>query len=137
MYYLDMLWHRPDGTNIPQAEFDSRLIEMLGNKEWIIDGNYQRTLGVRLQACDTVFLMDYPAEICLSNALARIGKKREDMPWVETELDKEFEESIRDFPTKQLPKIYEMLEKHKHGKRVVIFKSRNEADDFLQALARG
>ena len=33
---------------------------------WIIDGNYASTMEQRLQACDTVFFLDYPVEVCLS-----------------------------------------------------------------------
>ena len=53
------------------------------------DGNYQRTLEIRLKACDTVFLMDVPTKVCLSGAKSRIGKKREDLPWTELEFDED------------------------------------------------
>ena len=39
LYYLDMLWHKPDRTNITKEEFDARLIEITGRDRWIIDGN--------------------------------------------------------------------------------------------------
>ena len=80
LYYLDMLWHKPDQTNITREEFDTLSNDIIKKDRWIIDGNYQRTLAERLKACDTVFLMDYPLETCLSGAESRIGKKREDMP---------------------------------------------------------
>lgn len=47
LYYLDMLWHRPDKTNISREEFDIRLKEILETEKWIIDGNYGRTLETR------------------------------------------------------------------------------------------
>ena len=81
LYYLDMLWHKPDRTNIPREEFDARLEEIVRKDKWIIDGNYQRTLELRLKECDTVFLLDYPLEVCLAGAQSRIGKRREDLPW--------------------------------------------------------
>ena len=98
LYYLDMLWHKPDQTNITREEFDTLSNDIIKKDRWIIDGNYQRTLAERLKACDTVFLMDYPLETCLSGAESRIGKKREDMPWVESEFDEEFKQWIIDFP---------------------------------------
>lgn len=55
LYYLDMLWHKPDKTNITREEFDAGLNGIMKNEAWIIDGNYLRTLEVRLQNCDTVF----------------------------------------------------------------------------------
>ena len=105
LYYLDMLWHRPDRTNVSRQAFDAALSAILATDRWIIDGNYQRTLEMRLQACDTVFFLDYPLPLCLAGAQERIGTKREDMPWVETEFDPEFKQWIEEFPKTQLPDI--------------------------------
>ena len=58
LYYLDMVWHRSDRTNISREEFDQRLCEILEKDRWIVDGNYLRTLEMRLNACDTVFFLD-------------------------------------------------------------------------------
>ena len=134
LYYLDMIWHRPDGTNIPREEFDARLSYILRGDSWIIDGNYQRTLEARLERCDTVFLLDYPLEVCLSGAAARIGRKREDMPWVEREFDPEFKRWIEDFGSNQLPRIYRLLQSYGTGRQVVVFHSRSEADSWLKQL---
>ena len=97
LYYLDTIWHKPDRTNISREEFDEKLMDIVKEDRWIIDGNYQRTLKKRLERCDTVFFLDYPLEVCLEGAAGRIGKKREDLPWLETELDEEFRQYIIDF----------------------------------------
>ena len=133
LYYLDMLWHKSDQTNISQEIFDAQLNEILKKDRWIIDGNYQRTLEMRLNACDTVFLLDFPLEICLMGAKSRIGKQREDLPWVETEVDEEFKQSIIDFPKNQLPQIYGLLKKYQSEKQIIILKSREEAERYLQS----
>lgn len=132
LYYLDMLWHKADKTNISKSEFDKCLREITEKEAWIIDGNYQRTLEMRLQACDTVFLLDFPLEVCLAGAESRIGTKREDMPWIETEFDEEFKQWILDFPKNQLPEIYALLEKYAENKTITIFKSRKEADAYIE-----
>lgn len=134
LYYLDMLWHRPDKTNISKEEFDTRLADMINRDEWIIDGNYQRTLEPRLKASDTVFLMDYPVEVCLSGAESRVGVAHEDLPWLETEFDAEFKQWIIDFQNSILPQIYALIETYRNDKDIVIFKSRNDANDYLQLL---
>ena len=77
LYHLDMLYHKPDGTHISKEELEDKLREIFSNDDWIIDGNYQRTLEIRLKECDTVFLLDFPTEVCLEGAKSRIGKKRE------------------------------------------------------------
>ena len=132
LYYLDQLWHKPDQTNISKEEFDKRLGEWIRTDRWIIDGNYQRTLEIRMKVCDTVFLLDFPVEICLLGAKSRVGKEREDLPWVETEFDEEFRQAILDFPEKMLPQIYELIDKYGKEKTIVIFRSREETDGYLE-----
>lgn len=134
LYYLDAIWHKPDKTHIPREEFDRRISEIFAAPEWIIDGNYNRTIEMRLKECDTVFLFDLPTEICLQGATERIGKGRYDLPWIEKELDPEFESFIKEFPKTTLPQIYELLEKYKKEKQVIVFKSRKDADEFLKRI---
>jgi len=132
LFYLDAIWHKPDRTHISRDEYDARLSEILSLDSWIIDGNYSRTVESRLAACDTVFLFDLPVQICLEGAISRLGKPRYDLPWIDTELDPRLEKEIFEFPLKNLPTIYEFIEKYKSGKTVVVFKSRKQADDFIK-----
>ncbi|MBQ2904236.1 MAG: adenylate kinase [Clostridia bacterium] len=134
LYYLDAIWHKPDKTHIPREEFDQRISEIFATPEWIIDGNYNRTIEMRLRECDTVFLFDLPTEVCLQGATERIGKGRYDLPWLEKELDPEFEEFIKAFPKTSLPQIYELIEKYKKEKHIIIFKSRKEADNYINNM---
>lgn len=134
LYYLDMIWHKPDQTNISREDFDMKLKKVMKRSQWIIDGNYQRTLEIRLKKCDTIFLLDLPLSDCLKGAKSRIGKQREDLPWIENELDEEFKQWIIDFPKNQLPQIYELLEKYQADKNIIIFKSREEIDHYFQTL---
>ncbi|MBO5096742.1 MAG: adenylate kinase [Agathobacter sp.] len=131
LFHLDAIWHKPDRTHISREEYDQRLAEILELEEWIIDGNYSRTLEVRMQASDTIFLFDLPTEVCIQGATDRLGKARYDVPWIDTELDPKFKQEIEEFPEKTLPRIYELLDKYKENKQVVIFKSRMQADEYL------
>ncbi len=134
LYYLDAIWHKPDKTHIRREEFDKRITEIFSEPEWIIDGNYKRTIEIRLKECDTVFLFDLPTEVCLQGVTERIGKGRYDLPWIETELDPDFKQFIEDFPEDTLPYIYELIDKYKDDKNVVIFKSRKEAEEYLKMI---
>lgn len=137
LYYLDMLWHNPDQTTVPREIFDVTLSDIIRKDYWLIDGNYLRTLEMRLRACDTVFLLDYPTDVCLAGAASRIGTKREDLPWVETEFDEEFRQWILDFQKDQLPQIYALLEKYRDGRDVFVFRERAEAEQWLRKNCRG
>ena len=57
LYHLDMLYHKADGTHISKEELEEKLTEIFKKDNWIIDGNYQRTIEMRLKECDTVFLI--------------------------------------------------------------------------------
>lgn len=136
LYYLDMIWHKPDKSTCSREEFDRKLRKILEKDEWIIDGNYLRTLEMRLKEADTVFLLDYPLEVCLAGARERIGKKREDLPWFEAELDEEFRQWILDFSRDQLPVIYRLLKKYESGREIFVFRSREEAENGIAELAK-
>lgn len=136
LFYLDMIWHKADGTNISRDEFDGKIKEIMKKEQWILDGNYIRTLEMRLKECDTVFLLDYPLELCLEGAASRIGKERPDMPWVEAEFDQEFRQFIVDFPKDSLPKIYELLKKYEKEKELHIFRKREDAEEYLRTEGR-
>lgn len=134
LYHLDAIWHRPDKTHIAREDFDQRISEIFDTPEWVMDGNYNRTLEMRLVECDTVFLFDLPTDLCIQGATDRLGKDRCDLPWIEQELDPSLKRSIEDFPLCSLPRIYELLEKYSSYKQVIIFRSREAADDYLQTL---
>lgn len=134
LYHLDLIWHKPDRTNIPRDEFDAKLNDIMVKESWIIDGNYGRTLEMRLKKCDTVFFLDFPLEVCLVGAMSRVGKKRDDMPWIEEEFSDEFKQWITEFPQKQLPMIYDLLDKYSRNKNVVVLKSRQQAESCLKRI---
>ena len=134
LFYLDAIWHKADRTHISREEFDSKLSEILALDAWIVDGNYSRTLEKRILACDTVILFDLPTEVCLDGAVSRIGKKRNDMPWCDSELDPWLKNEIEEFASQKLPEIYRLLDKYGGTKTVVVFKSREEADSFIQNI---
>lgn len=137
LIYLDMIWHTPDKANVTCEQFDRRLTRELARDRWIIDGNYLHTLERRLERTDTVFLFDLPVDICLAGAAARIGQPREDLPWVEHELDPEFADYIRRFPTEQRPQLMDLLAARPSACRLVTFRTHAEADAYLARLRAG
>ena len=136
LYHLDMLYHKKDGTHISKEELEEKLKIIFKEEQWIIDGNYQRTLELRLKECDTVFLLEYPTEICIKGAESRVGTKRDDLPWIEEKLDEEFKKTIIDFSKIKLPEIYRLLDKYKDNKDIIIFKTREESDNYIKNLIR-
>lgn len=135
LYHLDMLNWNVDRTTVPKEVFRVRLAETIAKDSWIIDGNYGSTMEVRLQACDTVFFLDYPIDVCMDGIMSRRGKERTDMPWIESEddVDEEFVEFIKSYNSESRPTVMELLDKYA-DKEIIIFKSRDEAESFLKKL---
>ena len=135
LFYLDQMNWNPDRTTVEKSVFLERLREAMDREEWILDGNYGSTIELRLQACDTVFFLDYPVEVCLDGIRQRQGKAREDMPWVEGEQeeDADFLTFIRAYPARSRPKVLELLARYP-DKETHIFLCRSEADAFLERL---
>ncbi len=134
LYHLDMLNWNDDKTTVPKAVFIERLKGVIQGDWWIIDGNYGSTMELRMNACDTIFFLDYPLEVCMDGVRERMGQPRSDMPWVETEEDQDFIRFITDYHSVSRPVVLELLEKHA-GKEIFIFSSRREAEDYLADLS--
>ena len=133
LYHLDMLYWNADRTTVEKSVFRARLAAIIEGDEWIIDGNYGSTMELRLAACDTVFFLDYPTDVCLDGVRARRGIPRSDMPWIETEEDAEFNEFIKSYNSESRPRVLELLEKYS-DKSIHVFESREEADRFMDCL---
>ena len=135
LFHLDMMYWRADKTTVDKSLFLERLSAVTEKSGWIIDGNYSSTMELRLKACDTVFFLDYPTELCLDGIRERRGKQRSDMPWIENvnEEDPEFISFIKSYNSESRPKVMALLEKYSE-KDIYIFKNRNEADLFLKNI---
>ena len=137
LYHLDMLFWKPDGTTVERSVFRAKLRDILALDTWIIDGNYASTMEERMAACDTVFFLDYPTEICLEGIRARCGKPREDIPWVEreNEVDEDFASFVKNYAVENRPKVLALLETYS-SKKIFTLHSRREAALYLEKLSR-
>ena len=131
LYHLDMLFWNADKTTVEKSVFLERVNELLDKDEWILDGNFNSTMELRMSRCDMVVFLDFPPDICLEGVRARRGKPRFDMPWIEVEEDAEFMDYIRNFNEQRRPQIIELLEKFK-DKNIIRFTSREEIDEYFK-----
>ena len=105
----------------------------MAKDRWIIDGNYSSTMEKRLAACDTVFFLDYPAEVCLDGVRNRRGTVRADLPWIETEEDEEFMDFIRNYERDNRPQVIDLLGKYP-DKTAIRFTDRAQAETYLKSF---
>jgi len=135
LYHLDLIYHNEDKTTLSEEEFDIELDKILIRDKWIIDGNYLRSLKRRCERASAIYYLDIPIEICLDSIKSRVGFKREDMPWIEEELDEEFYEYVKNFPDIQIPKMEEILKDY--DDKLIKFTDRYIADQYLKEIADG
>ena len=58
--HLDRLNWYGNWQTRTKDDFEALLREALASDRFIVDGNYARTLPMRLERCDTVVFIDYP-----------------------------------------------------------------------------
>lgn len=141
--HLDREHWRPGWVEPPKEVWRSRVERLSGGESWIIDGNYSGTLDVRLAACDTVVFLDLPRSVCLWRVLKRSvtlrGRTRPDMGEGCVE---QFDLSylsflawVWNYPSRTRPKVFEKIEKHARGKRVVRLRTPASVEQFLAEVA--
>jgi adenylate kinase family enzyme len=84
LIHLDQEYWSPGWVEPDFADWSRKLTHLLNRPQWIIDGNYGRTLTQRAAAADAIVFLDMPRTLCLWRCLNRIlrgyGKTRDDMP---------------------------------------------------------
>lgn len=137
--HLDQIWWGPGNWQHMEREaFDAVLMEEMEKPKWIMDGNYNRTVELRLDQCDTVIYLDMNRFVCLKNWVGRViknwGRTRPDMAQGCNEwFDPEMAGWIWNFNRKNRQRYYQLLS-NLEGKSVHILKNRREVDAFLKSL---
>jgi adenylate kinase family enzyme len=139
VYHLDAFYWKPGWVKTPNDEWDSLQKDLVRKDEWIIDGNYERTLDIRLNASDTVIFFDISPWICLYRVVKRYvkyrGKTRPDLnERCPESLDLEFLRWILDFRKTKRPEILEKLRKCSDHTRVIIVRTPGEVKRLLSDI---
>jgi adenylate kinase family enzyme len=69
--HLDAVFYDDDWNELPPEKFAAAQHDLVTRPRWVIDGNYNSTLEIRLRACDAVILMDVPTLTALRGILTR------------------------------------------------------------------
>ena len=80
--HLDRHFWKTAWTETPNAEFDQIVADLAAADSWVMDGNYSRTLHLRLPRADAVVLLDRHPLLCLFRVLRRTLNRspRPDIP---------------------------------------------------------
>ncbi len=64
LIHLDVHYWNPGWTRPSDDEWRERQRALLAGEAWIIDGNYNETLALRLERADTIIFLDTPWWLC-------------------------------------------------------------------------
>lgn len=137
--HLDRLFWRPGWKKTPEAERAAIVTRLVANEKWIIDGTYRKTLDIRLQAADTIILLDLPRWICVYRATKRRFqyrfRKRQDIAddCDESLFNLSFPRFLRkiwEYPERARPGIIQQLQQLDSSKNIITLKSKAAVRDF-------
>jgi adenylate kinase family enzyme len=81
--HLDRFYWKPKWVPTPNEEWDHFVEEAANEEQWIMDGNYSRTLDLRLKRADAIIFLDMPTILCIYPIIKRRikyhGKTRSDL----------------------------------------------------------
>lgn len=69
--HLDAVFYDDEWNALPMEKFALVQQDLAARPDWVIDGNYNSTLQIRLEACDTVVLMDVSTIAALWGVISR------------------------------------------------------------------
>lgn len=136
--HLDKLFWHSGWVESGREEIDGKIRQEIEKDRWIIDGNYTRTLPMRLKRCDTVIYLDFSRMACILGVLKRVistyGKVRPDMgEGCPERFDWEFLKWVWNFNRTKREKLYARLSSLPE-ENVIILKNRREVNRFLNSI---
>ena len=137
--HLDQIYWSPGNwQHLEKEEFDSLLMTELEKTCWILDGNFNRTMELRLAKCDTVIYLDFNRFTCIFGWLKRVitnwGTARPDMaPGCGEWFDPEFAKWLWNFNKQNRTRYLKFLAEQT-DKKVYVFQNRRQVDRFLSNI---
>ena len=143
-YPLDREYWRADWRPSPESEFFARVQAIVDQPRWVLDGNYARTLPIRLPRADTVIHLDFARWRCLWGICRRtfictnFAVDRPDMPeGCPEKWDWEFVEWVWDFRRTHRDLTLAALAPFADRCRIVTLRNHRQAGAFLATLGDG
>ena len=134
--HLDKLFWHPGWVESTKEEMNAKIMQALAQPRWIMDGNFSRTLPLRLEKCDAVIYLDFSRFACLLGVLKRIvttyGTVRPDMAeGCPERIDFDFLEWVWNFNKTKREKYYRLLNETE-GIEKIVLKNRRAVKQFLK-----
>jgi adenylate kinase family enzyme len=121
---LDKIFWRSDLTPMPKHDWTERQRSLTSLAHWIMDGDLgpYDVLETRLQAADTILILDFPLMLCFLRALRRSRERAVFWWWMLT------------WRWQSQAKIVEAVHRHARAADVHIFRTPQAVDEFLSVV---
>jgi adenylate kinase family enzyme len=134
--HLDQHFWKPGWERPINFEWEKAVEDLAKKDEWIMDGNYRKSLEKRLPFADTIILLDFSRWTCLWRILKRrITNNRQDyLEGCKERINFEFLIWILwKFPHNSRGLILKRLKEVENDKKVYILKSNKDIDNFINS----
>ena len=133
---LDGLNYFENWVERDKEERDNIILEKIKEKQWIIEGNYKKTLKDRAKKADLIVFLDYPTIILLKGILERniknFNKEKEEIKGCKERVSKKFLKYALKY-NKNKKQIFEILNNIENiNDKLVIIKSRKKLNKWLE-----
>ncbi len=137
--HLDKLFWQPGWIAMESNKWRDEVRAIVDEDKWIIDGNFDSSLDIRLPRADSVIYLDFATSVCIRRVVKRIlttfGKVREDMAEECPErIDVPFIKWVWRFRKDVRPAVYESVRQYYNGSDLFIFHNPDQVNDYLQGL---
>jgi adenylate kinase family enzyme len=160
--HMDAVYFDDRWNPLPMERFEAVQRQLVAGPRWVIDGNYNSTVQVRLEAADTVVFMDLPTHACLWGILSRqlrhggrpsgssLGDKwsiwqlftqRRLTAWADGQngvynrITGEVLRYVLGYRRRMRPRVLAKIDQHASGARVIMLTSRRQTRRFLRQVA--
>lgn len=136
--HLDVLFYDEEWNTLPKEKFAAIQEKLVAEPKWIIDGNYNSTLPIRLKRADTVIFLDLPAITCLWGIAQRRfkhGGGQNDSTGVYDRITWDFTKYVWKYRATMARQVRANIDKHAGHADVHILRSRRAANRFLAQAA--
>ncbi len=136
---LDSHYWKPNWQETPQDEWREIVGRLILEDEWVMDGNYSKTLEMRIKRADTAIFLDIPRRVSFWRVLKRRIKHRGEVRPELAEgcyekIDLDFLKWIYGYPKRTRLEVDRILAENSEDTNVVVLKGSKEATEFLVNL---
>lgn len=137
--HLDKYYWKPNWIATPDEEWDQFIAEATSQEQWIMDGNYSRTLDLRIKRADAIIFLDMPRLLCIYRIIKRRiryhGKTRPDLnEECPEKLDWAFFIWVWNYKKRSRMRVIEMLELVKGEKEIIIVETRKQVKELMNRV---